>query len=150
MTCHDFQRKWDELLDAEAGVLDVPGATRSRPTGLDGDLSEDEAVSLLLAHAADCPTCRPVAVRYQTLRHAIRAWRQPPVPPADLVQRVLATPAERSPQIWRIPATRARRLWQDRGSRYRLLLAGFAASAMVGFIVCKAFDWKSRRDRHDW
>src|SRR5579875_2139847 len=136
MNCLDFQRKWNELLDREARVVDSRRLVDSTAPGPDRDPADDEDETLLFAHAADCPACRPIALGYQTLRHAIRAWRQPPVPPPDLIRRVLSAPADTSPPIWDIAAARARRLWQDRRSRIRLIvLAGVAASAMIALLV---------------
>jgi hypothetical protein len=124
MNCHEFRRRWDELLDAESGV----GSQRLPAI--------DEAEARLLAHAADCPACRPTAARYQVLRQAIRAWRQPPVPSADLAKRILSAPAEPMPRPWiNIAADLGRQSWRDRRIRYRLLLYGSAAAALLGFFV---------------
>jgi hypothetical protein len=150
MTCNDFQHNWNELLDREAGVVDYLGDVGSTSNGSDRDPAVDEAEALLLSHAADCPACRPIALRYQTLRHAIRAWRQPPLPPADLVQRVLTAPSDASPPPWDIAAARARRLWKDPDFRIRLILvAGMAASVMMGIVINTVSNWKSPRDRQD-
>ena len=124
MTCRNFQHEWDELLDAEARG---------------GAVAEDEA--RLLSHAAECPACRPIAARYQGLRHALRAWRQPPVPPADLVQRILSTPADLQPRIWRSAAGRARRLWREN----RLEAAIVAASIVSAVLVLPAITGYLRR-----
>jgi hypothetical protein len=111
MTCRNFQHQWDELLDAEARGAAV---------------AEDEA--RLSSHAVECPACRPIAARYQGLRHALRAWRQPPVPSADLVQRILSTPADPQPRIWRSAAERARRFWRE--ERPHIILAASTLLAM--------------------
>ena len=44
-----------------------------------------------LAHARECPACRAVQQRYETLRRALREWngRSIPVPAPDLVDRML-------------------------------------------------------------
>jgi hypothetical protein len=108
----------------------------------------DDGEALLLAHAADCPTCRPIAARYQVLRQAIRAWRQPPVPPADLVERILSAPDDLSPATWGA-ARRARRIGRDHPPHVRLL-SGLAA-AMVGCMVLgfayERFIRPARQDR---
>jgi hypothetical protein len=151
MNCHDFQRKWNELLDREAGVVDNLGDAASTPNGTDRDPAVDEAEALLLSHAADCPACRPITLQYQALRLAIRAWRQPPVPSAELVQRILSSPAAMPPRAWQIPAIRVRRLWQDRKSRRLrlMMLAGFAATALLAWFISDGPRWKSRPDRQD-
>jgi hypothetical protein len=104
MTCRDFQSQWDELLDADARassvgvesgpILDGPGASPSGEAG-------EEA---LLDHAADCPECRQLAARYRVLRQVTRAWRRPPVPPADLVDRILAAAEVSTTSAWPVYA----------------------------------------------
>ncbi len=94
MTCHEFQRKWHELLDADSVERQAAGTSRTTGNGPDRDPVGGETEALLLAHAADCPSCCAIAIQYQNLRQAIRAWRRPPVPPDDLVQRILSAPAE--------------------------------------------------------
>jgi hypothetical protein len=149
MTCHDFQRKWNELLDAEFGVPSRREAASSAPIELTPEPALDKAEARLLAHAADCPECRPIAARYQVLRQAIRAWRQAPVPSADLVERVLSAPVETTPRPWRIvSAEPARRFWRDRRARNQLLLlSGFAAAAMLGFMLSGSIEWRARHVR---
>ena len=83
MTCRDFQRKWDELLDAD-------GRTAPMPVGPARVHRENLGSRPWLDHAAGCPDCRQLAARYHVLRQATRAWRQPPVPSADLADRILA------------------------------------------------------------
>jgi hypothetical protein len=117
MTCQDFHHRWNELLDAEAAPEGAP--------------SIDEVEAALLAHAAECPACRPIAACYQALRKAIRAWRRPPSPPADLAHRILSAPADLTPGTVRFTARRARRFWSDHRSRIRLI-SGVAAA----FLVC--------------
>jgi hypothetical protein len=73
MSCRDYERLWNELLDARGAPAPA----------LDRALEE---------HASACPTCRAVSARYQMLRQALRAWG-PPSPPADLADRVLAAHA---------------------------------------------------------
>jgi hypothetical protein len=104
-----------------------------------------EAEARLMAHAAECPACRPIASRYQVLRQAIRAWRQAPGPSADLVQRVLSAPAETTPRPWTTLASeRARRLWRDPKKRQRTLLAGFAATAVLGLLSISSLVGRGR------
>jgi hypothetical protein len=118
MNCREFERKWHELLDAET-------------TGSFGEVpSIDEAEPRLLAHAVECPACRPIAARYQTLRHAIRAWRQPPAPPADLLERVLSTRAEPISIHEGRGAEPSPGGWPTR-RQLVLLVAGLAAAVLV-------------------
>lgn len=70
MQCLDFERFWNERLDARESV----------PPALEQALE---------AHAAVCPACRQVALRYQTLQQVLRTVACPPAPPADLLPRVL-------------------------------------------------------------
>jgi hypothetical protein len=104
MTCRDFQSQWDELLDADARassvgaesgpILDGPGASPS------GEAREEA----LLDHAADCPECCQLAARYRVLRQVTRAWKRPPVPPADLVDRILAAAEVSTTSAWPVYA----------------------------------------------
>jgi hypothetical protein len=77
MTCRDFERMWNEFLDAEAGAGWSAGSNAARERAL-------------LEHAAGCSTCGRVDARYQLLRRAIRAWGPPPAPPAGLADRILS------------------------------------------------------------
>lgn len=77
MTCHDFDRIWNEILDSEtaggrAGHTDAAGRECA-----------------LLEHAARCPACGPMSARYEVLRRAIRMWGPPPRPSAGLAERIL-------------------------------------------------------------
>jgi hypothetical protein len=132
MTCKDFQQKWNELLDAEAGVAGTPRAAMVAPYGA---RSIEAAEALLLAHAAGCPVCRPIAVRYQTLRRAIRAWRQPPAPPADLVHRVLSVPDKLAAVTGSGVASPGRRFWQVSRDRVRRLSRTRIAAALLLFVM---------------
>jgi hypothetical protein len=142
MTCRDFQRKWDELLDEDARRAGVTGGVEKAPTDSAG-LRAEESEAVLLAHAAGCPDCRPIAARYQVLRHAIRAWRQPPVPPADLVDRILSTPAESMPGTWESGAVLGRRAWRHHRSNLAIA-SGLAASVLVAAFIGLALHRNSR------
>jgi hypothetical protein len=146
MTCLDFQRKWDELLDEDARRAGVPDGAETAPPGAPGHLVE-ESEAVLLAHAAGCPECRPIAVRYQVLRHAIRAWRQPPVPPADLVHRILSTPFDTTPGTWEAAARRARGAWREHRSHIAIV-SGLAASVLVAALMGLTLQ-RISRDRMD-
>lgn len=127
MTCQDFQREWNELLDAEAS-----GALATGPgLGVHAAISSiEETEALLLAHAAACPACRPIAARYQTLRRAIRAWRRPQVPSADLVDRILAAQAgDESPTV-RSGGRFGLGAWPHRLGTLRIV-SGLAAAVLV-------------------
>jgi hypothetical protein len=90
MTCREFQSQWDERLDADARAAAIrAGTTPGRPDG-SATPAIDDGEEALLAHASSCPECRELAAQWRALRHAIRAWRQPPVPPAGLADRILA------------------------------------------------------------
>jgi hypothetical protein len=84
MTCRDYERLWNELLDSET-------CARSAATnaGLPG-LGVAECEQALLQHAAECAACGQVGARYQLLRRAIRAWGPPLAPSAGLADRILA------------------------------------------------------------
>ncbi|MHB1557694.1 MAG: hypothetical protein ACYC61_09460, partial [Isosphaeraceae bacterium] len=127
MTCRDFQRICDELLDAEA----------------DGEHDRRrDADAWLAAHAAECPACRAIEARYQLLRHAIHAWRRPPAPSPAFVDRVLAA-AETEPAT--IP-TAAGRPWPSTRDGLRIL-AGLAATVLVGVILAGLLPRAGRTDR---
>jgi hypothetical protein len=110
--CRDFDRLWNELLDAAAAV----STDRERA---------------LLDHAAGCPTCRQVAERYQGLRRALRAWGPPPMAPAGLTDRILA--AVRTQALPSEPWSAA----IDRASRYSRwgLTAALAATVAAAITV---------------
>jgi hypothetical protein len=116
MNCHDFQRKWDELLDSE---------TPTRPPLTDWE-------DALREHAAGCDACRQLAARYHVLRHALRAWAHAPRPSADLSDRILAAASAPRGSAWAAGGTpaRARRPWR--------LLASAAAAAIAAALVLPA------------
>lgn len=67
MECRDFERLWNERIDA-------------REAEMDGALE---------AHAASCAPCRALTARYQTLLHVLRAAGPPPAAPAEFADRFL-------------------------------------------------------------
>jgi hypothetical protein len=148
MTCRDFQHKWDELLDAEARLAASPDGAGPTPTGTDPLAPADAGEAVLLAHAAGCPDCRAIAARYQVLRHAIRAWRQPPVPPPDLVDRILAEYADLTPGMSKTADRRGLRWWRPSRSQVALL-TGLAAAVMVCMLLGVTVDRLVRRHRAD-
>jgi hypothetical protein len=70
MLCLDFERIWNEQLDAREGA-------------------SAEIERALEAHAAACPACRLTWSRYQTLRQVLRVLDPAPAPPAGFVGRFL-------------------------------------------------------------
>lgn len=125
MTCRDFQRICDELLDADT----------------DGEPRDDDTARLA-AHAAECPACRAIDARYQLLRQAIRAWRQPPTPPPGLVDRILAA-AE--PETATIPAA-TERPWPMNREGWRAI-AGLAATVLIAASLALLLPRFARTDR---
>jgi hypothetical protein len=127
MTCREFEREWNELLDAEAGG----GIERPDPGGAGRERA-------LLEHAVGCPSCGQVSARYLALRRAIRAWGPPPAPSAALTDRILAeihTPAAAWP-IYRVvrrerPRTRV---------LVSIMAAAMAASVLLVFILDRVIE----------
>ncbi len=92
MNCRDFDRTWNDRLDTRGEPLEAEGVA-------------------LEAHAAACPACQALAVRYRTLRQALLAWGPPPAVSAGFADRFLerrdvaeARPASRAPstRAWSI------------------------------------------------
>jgi hypothetical protein len=147
MTCRDFQRKWDELLDAEArppapGYGEGPDSSELASRSAVEDL--DQA---LMDHAAGCPNCRQLAARYHVLRRALRAWDALPAPPADLADRILAAARGRSATGWTVDASsRPERAWRP----VVRMLASFTAAAVVLALLLSGINGMigpARRDR---
>lgn len=84
MKCSDFERIWNERLDARGGAS----------AELDGELAE---------HAAACADCARIATGYQRLSQALRTLA-PAVPPVDFLPRFLESqgfPPAPAPRILR-------------------------------------------------
>ena len=82
MDCVDYERIWNEQLDArELGPLDCDPA--------------------LEAHAATCQTCRQVTLHFQTLQRVlqVQAVAGPPTPSSSFVQRFLEQQASQADLI---------------------------------------------------
>jgi hypothetical protein len=107
MTCADFERGWNELLDARTNAA--------------GELERS-----LREHAADCPACRPLAARYQLLRRALDAWDHRPAAPVDLADRILTAAGKPAASRAASGMRRARPIW-----RIGLPLATAAAAAIA-------------------
>ena len=104
MTCREFQSQWDALLDADARAAGIGAATTPDRSDRNATPAIDDGEEDLLAHAASCPECRELTTQWRTLRHAIRAWRQPPLPPAGLADRILAANSMPQSLQWHVVA----------------------------------------------
>jgi hypothetical protein len=125
MTCREFERSLNELVDAEAASLgDVlaPSALESVVSDLDVALAD---------HAGRCPACRVLAARHQVFRRAVHAWNAPPVAPADLTDRILAAAAEeRSASAWAVYGVKP--------ESYRPIIVAYVsamAACLVGMVM---------------
>jgi hypothetical protein len=133
MTCCEFERKLNELIDSEGeAALRAPAvvATGSMPLAT-------ELERAVIDHASRCSACREVAARYQILRRALYAWNSPPIAPAGLADRILAAAADAS-----VPASSACAIIME-GKRKRLRLVvltavAVAAAAGLGLPVIKS------------
>jgi hypothetical protein len=114
MTCRDYERGWNELIDMDRAQArrDAAGASQLDPAMTDTERA-------LLEHAADCTACRQAGVRYQVLRRALQAGRQPQAP-AGLVDRILAEIASPAPSAWAVYG-------EARGERIPRALVAIAA-----------------------
>jgi hypothetical protein len=118
MRCRDFERTWNELIDAQAGGGGRPAASQAqRGSGV------AERERSLLEHAAGCPSCGQVSARYLALRRAMQAWAPPPAPSAGLGDRILAEMQTPTPSAWSIHGAVRRK------SLGRLTMATIAATA---------------------
>jgi hypothetical protein len=128
MTCREFEREWNELLDAEAGGRierpDPGGAGRERA---------------LLEHAVGCPSCGQVSARYLALRRAIRAWGPPPAPSAGLTDRILAEIHTPTAAAWPIYGVVRRELPRTR-VLVSIMAAAMAASVLLVFILDRVIE----------
>jgi hypothetical protein len=132
MTCRDFQRKWDELLDADARAAAIGAESLSMPDGPTSSPSGEPGEAAQVDHAAGCPECRQLAARYRVLRQATRAWKSPPVAPADLADRILAA-ARTAPSSARLISSGESR--KRRWSRVLPLASMVAASIMIAVVL---------------
>jgi hypothetical protein len=131
MNCRDFERIWNERIDASSSPLGDLG-TRTTP------VSE----RALLEHAAACSTCRPKVAGYRALERSILAWGPAPAPPADLADRILV-------------AARAQSLSRDTKSllpgrrviRFLVVAASIVAVIAAGFMTRISIDRARDRDR---
>jgi hypothetical protein len=128
MTCRDFERKWNELIDAEAAIVERSTARAAAP---DAALSVRSRV--LLDHAAECPGCGRKAAQYRTLQSAIRACGPPPAAPAGLADRILSELEAPTASAWPVYAI-ARRASPRIRVKLSILTAGIAACLVALFV----------------
>jgi hypothetical protein len=139
MTCDDFERGWNELLDAGGPAIsgiENPGPSTAMPA------SQSDLELTLRDHAANCPACRQVAARYQLLRRALDVWSAHPAAPVQLVDRILAAYHGPASTRWGVSMRGARPIW-----RIGLPLATAAAAALALVFVRPAIDGP-RPNRH--
>ncbi len=131
MTCREFQSQWDALLDADARVAAIGAGSEPDRFDTRAKPALDDSEAALLAHAAGCPECRQIAAQWRVLRHAIAAWRQPPVAPAGLADRILAAKSMPQTLQWKVVEAIERK--QSR--RDHLILACTLAASFLGIIL---------------
>src|SRR3954447_25108127 len=90
MNCRDFRRKLDQLLDVQTRPSAIGPGAGPRSSESDSRPAVEDWEPALRDHLAGCDGCRQMAARYHVLRRALRAWTRPPVPPADLADRIVA------------------------------------------------------------
>jgi hypothetical protein len=140
MTCRDFDRAWNELMDGEVsggGAKLAPGAAEVRPA--QGDATMAQLERELREHAANCPACTLVNARYQGLRRAIGLWGPPPTPSARLADRVLAETRTPVPSAWAVYGPARRALPRTR-VLIPILAGAMAASALLVFLIDRIVD----------
>ncbi len=136
MTCREFERLWNELIDAGSPLFPGPD-TGLAGTPAPGVRATDGAAAGrergLLEHAANCRRCGQTVMRYQVLGRALRAWGPPPDAPAGLADRILAAiPANTLPRSRpRTGTPGVRRFWQV-GFPMAAAAAMIAAAITVG------------------
>ena len=77
MNCREFERAWNEVLDARSdGRSDLEATLRS--------------------HASSCEPCRAISRRYQILSQTVARWGPPPTPSMASAERLRALKVPRS------------------------------------------------------
>jgi hypothetical protein len=117
ITCREFERRWNERLDAVVA--------RS-------DRGSSEADRDVMVHAAGCFSCCEKATKYEALRSAILAGGPPPLP-AGMADRILSElEAPTTTSAWPVHAT-----YRDpaRWIRGRKLIAAASIAACVLIVV---------------
>ncbi len=144
MKCRNFERAWNELIDAEAGGGVEKTTLKTIPRQRSHWAAETERA--LQVHAAECPACRQVAARYQVLQRAIREWGPPPAPPAGLADRILANLEAPMPSGWAIyGSVNPRPNW----TIFKTMAGVAAAGVLVGLAlpaINRAIDRKRLND----
>jgi hypothetical protein len=121
MNCRDFERTWNERIDACTLPRGDLGAAREHA---------------LLEHAAGCSTCCTTMAGYQALERSILAWGPPPAPPADLADRILAAAraqaaSGRQGLHRRLPARRLKRFLVAAASIMAIIAAGLVTRISI-------------------
>jgi hypothetical protein len=129
MTCRDFERGWNELLDA------------SRP-GPAVTVSTSHLERSLRDHATECPACHQLAAQYQLLHRALDVWSTHPAAPVDLADRILAAAQSPATTRWGSSVRSARPVWL-----IGLPLATAAAAALALVFVRPAIDGRQPHRR---
>jgi hypothetical protein len=86
MNCQEFDRCWDELLDAETAMRHLEQGAADLASSDPSPREQD-----VRSHALNCPRCHRAQLSNEALRRAIRSWngRRLAAPPADLVDRII-------------------------------------------------------------
>jgi hypothetical protein len=97
MTCRDYERDWNALIDMDRADArhDCAGAGPLV-------LAKADTERALLDHESDCAACRQLGARYLVLRRALQAGVQSRVAPAGLAGRILAEIERPSPSAWAV------------------------------------------------
>jgi hypothetical protein len=131
MNCRDFERIWNERIDASSSPLGDLGR---------GTTGGNEFA--LLKHAAGCSTCRRKLAGYQALERSILAWGPAPPPPAELADRIVV--AARAQQ----PSARQRaHPWQPRLRLMPFLAVAASVVAVITAGVMTRISIERTRDR---
>jgi hypothetical protein len=132
MNCRDFERIWNERIDASS--------SRSRGAGCCISAAE----RALDEHAAGCTTCRAKADGYRALERSISAWGPPPDPPVDLADRILEAARAQAASV-----RGARHARRSSGPLKRFVAVAAAIMAIIaaGFMTKLSIDRARHRDR---
>jgi hypothetical protein len=132
MNCRDFERLWNELIDA-----------RSRSPG-DGHAPADaERETALFQHAATCPACSRSAAGYHALQRAVLTWGKAPEPSRGLTDRILAA-VESPPRAARLTSRLSR---QAIFNRWPIASAASILAVLALGIIISRMSVNLARDR---